>query len=160
LTDTQVAGTIGFLLPEAAECILFSGRCINSIEKVSMARIILKSAVFEDGDIELSEADLPITLGRSHRADITINDALLSRIHAEISRSENGGFQIADNESTNLTIVNNHDIECVELKTGDCILLGETEIHVEIDMPEEDVHEKTTRELPVVTQRKPVQDEN
>jgi len=119
-----------------------------------MARIVLKSAVFEDGDIQLSESDLPVTLGRSHRADITINDALLSRIHAEISRSENGGFQIVDNESTNLTIVNNHDIDCVELKTGDCILLGETEIHVEIDMPEEDVHEKTTRELPVVTPRK------
>ncbi len=110
-----------------------------------MARIVLKSAVFEDGDIELSESDLPITLGRSHRADITINDALLSRIHAEIVRSENGGFQIVDNQSTNLTIVNNHDIACSELKTGDCILLGETEIHVEIHMTDEDVHEKTTR---------------
>lgn len=124
-----------------------------------MARIVLKSAVFEDGDIVISESDLPVTLGRSHRADITINDALLSRIHAEIRRSENGGFQIVDNESTNLTIVNNHDIDCVELKTGDCILLGETEIHVEIEVPDEDVHEKTTRELPVVTQRKPPQGE-
>ncbi len=124
-----------------------------------MARIVLKSAVFEDGDIELLESDLPVTLGRSHRADITINDALLSRIHAEIRRTENGGFQIVDNESTNLTIVNNHDIDCVELKTGDCILLGETEIHVEIAVPYEGVHEKTTRELPVVTQRKPPQGE-
>lgn len=121
-----------------------------------MARIILRSAVFEDGEIELLESDLPVTLGRSHRADITINDALLSRIHAEISRSPNGGFQIVDHESTNLTIVNKHDIDCIELKTGDCILLGETEIHVEIDMPDVDVHEKTTRELPVVMQRKSV----
>ena len=124
-----------------------------------MARIVLKSAVFDDGDIVISESDLPVTLGRSHRADITINDALLSRIHAEIRRSENGGFQIVDNESMNLTIVNNHDIDCVELKTGDCILLGETEIHVEIVVPDEVVHEKTTRELPVVTQRKPPQGE-
>lgn len=122
-----------------------------------MARIILKSAVFEDGDIELTESDLPVTLGRSHRADITINDALLSRIHAEICRSESGGFEIVDNESTNLTIVNNHDIERIELKTGDCILLGETEIHVEIESVGEDVHEKTTRELPVVSPIKPVE---
>ncbi len=122
-----------------------------------MARIIFKSAVFEDGEIELSDSDLPMTLGRSHRADITINDALLSRIHAEIRQSENGGFEIVDNASTNLTIVNNHDVDCMELKTGDCILLGETEIHVEIEMPAEDVHEKTTRELPVLTQRKPVE---
>ncbi len=32
-----------------------------------MARIILKSAIFADGDIELHESDLPVTLGRSHR---------------------------------------------------------------------------------------------
>ena len=122
-----------------------------------MARIILKSAVFSDGDIELSEADLPMTLGRSHRADITINDALLSRIHARICAGKNGGFEIIDNESTNLTIVNNQDIERTLLKSGDCILLGETEILVEIDAPEIDVHEKTTRELPLVNPRKPVE---
>ena len=121
-----------------------------------MARIILKSAVFTDGDIELSEADLPMTLGRSHRADITINDMLLSRIHARICVGKNGGFEIVDNESTNLTIVNDQDIERALLKSGDCILLGETEILVEIDAPEIDIHEKTTRELPLVNHRKPV----
>ena len=121
-----------------------------------MARIILKSGVFTDGDIELSEADLPMTLGRSHRADITINDMLLSRIHARICVGKNGGFEIVDNESTNLTIVNDQDIERALLKSGDCILLGETEILVEIDAPEIDIHEKTTRELPLVNHRKPV----
>ena len=122
-----------------------------------MARIILKSGVFTDGDIELSEADLPMTLGRSHRADITINDMLLSRIHARICVGKNGGFEIVDNESTNLTIVNDQDIERALLKSGDCILLGETQILVEIDAPEIDVHEKTTRELPLVNPRKPVE---
>ena len=121
-----------------------------------MARLILKSAVFAEGNIELSESDLPVTLGRSHRADITINDVLLSRIHAEIRRGENGGFEIVDYESTNLTIVNNQDIERALLKTGDCLLLGETEILIEIDAPEIDTHEKTTRELPLVNPRKPV----
>ncbi len=122
-----------------------------------MARIILKSAVFTDGDIELSEADLPMTLGRSHRADITIKDMLLSRIHARICVGKNGGFELVDNESTNLTIVNDQDIERALLKSGDCILLGETQILVEIDAPEIDVHEKTTRELPLVNPRKPVE---
>ena len=121
-----------------------------------MARLILKSSVFAEGDIELTESDLPVTLGRSHRADITINDMLLSRIHAEICPGENGGFEIVDNESTNLTIVNNQDIERALLKSGDCLLLGETEILVEIDAPEIDSHEKTTRELPLVNPRKPV----
>ena len=53
-----------------------------------MARLILKSAVFAEGDIELSESDLPVTLGRSLRADITIHDLMLSRIHAEICHGE------------------------------------------------------------------------
>ncbi len=121
-----------------------------------MARLILKSAVFPQGNIEISESDLPVTLGRSHRADITINDMLLSRIHAEICHGEIGGFEIVDHESTNLTIVNNQDIERALLKTGDCLLLGETEILVEIDAPEIDTHEKTTRELPLVNPRTPV----
>ncbi len=121
-----------------------------------MARLILKSAVFEDGGIRVSESDLPVTLGRSHRADITINDVLLSRIHAEIRLSEHGGFELVDHESTNLTIVNNHDIKQAVLRSGDCILLGETEIIVEIDAPEIDLHEKTTRELSVVDPSKPL----
>lgn len=120
-----------------------------------MARITLKSAVFEEGDLEFTEADLPVTLGRSHRADITINDALLSRIHAELRLGENGRFVLVDNDSTNLTIVNNEDVANVELKTGDRILLGETEIDVEISESDVDVHEKTTRELPLVNSRNP-----
>ncbi|HQX51263.1 MAG TPA: FHA domain-containing protein [Planctomycetaceae bacterium] len=120
-----------------------------------MARLTLKSVVFEDGDIQITENDLPVTLGRSHRADITINDMLLSRIHAEIRRGENGGFVLVDRESTNLTIVNNHDIRQSILQSGDCLLLGETQIIVEIDAPNIDMHEKTTRELSVVEPPKP-----
>ena len=120
-----------------------------------MARLTLKSVVFEDGDIQITENDLPVTLGRSHRADITINDMLLSRIHAEIRRGENGGFVLVDRESTNLTIVNNHDIRQSILQSGDYLLLGETQIIVEIDAPNIDMHEKTTRELSVVEPPKP-----
>jgi pSer/pThr/pTyr-binding forkhead associated (FHA) protein len=115
-----------------------------------MSRLILKSAIFSDGQIHLSSSDLPITIGRSHRADITINDQLLSRIHCEIRSGANGGFELADRESTNLTIVNQQDIEKVLLKSGDVILLGDTEIIVEVQSAAEDIHEKTTRELPIV----------
>jgi pSer/pThr/pTyr-binding forkhead associated (FHA) protein len=123
-----------------------------------MARLILKAAIFADGDIELCESDLPVTLGRSHRADITINDGLLSRIHARIGLTPNGAFEIVDNESTNLTIVNNQDVERAVLQSGDCILLGETEILVEIADTDGkvDIHEKTTRELPLVNVRNSV----
>ena len=115
-----------------------------------MSRLILKSAIFADGQIHLSTGDLPVTIGRSHRADITINDLLLSRIHCEIRLGSDGGFELVDRESTNLTIVNQQDIEKVTLKTGDVILLGDTELLVEVQSPEVDIHEKTTREIPVV----------
>jgi pSer/pThr/pTyr-binding forkhead associated (FHA) protein len=46
--------------------------------------------------------------------------------------------------------VNDQDIERAVLKTGDRILLGDTELLVEIEMPDIDVHERTTRELPVM----------
>ncbi len=115
-----------------------------------MARLILKSAIFSDGSLQFTTGDLPVTIGRSHRADITIHDLLLSRIHAEIRLAENGGFELVDQESTNLTIVNQLDIESVILKTGDVILLGDTEIIVEVNAPDVDLRERTTRELPVV----------
>ncbi len=127
------------------------GPCVRN----TMARLILKSAIFPDGSIHLGTGDLPVTIGRSHRADVTINDPLLSRIHSEIQLSETGGFELVDRESTNLTIVNDHDIDRVLLKTGDRILLGDTELHVEVDMPEVDMHERTTREIPIIKPPQP-----
>lgn len=115
-----------------------------------MARLILKSAIFSDGNLQFSTGDLPVTIGRSHRADITINDLLLSRIHAEVRLSAQGGFELFDNGSTNLTIVNDQDIDHVVLKTGDRILLGDTELLVEVDAPDINLNERTTREIPTL----------
>jgi pSer/pThr/pTyr-binding forkhead associated (FHA) protein len=115
-----------------------------------MNRLILKSAVFPEGAVVLSTADLPVTIGRSHRADITVNDQQLSRIHSEIRATADGGFEILDRESTNLTIVNERDVEACVLQSGDLILLGETELIVEIQSVADDQQERTTREIPVV----------
>ena len=125
----------------------FSGRRVEFV-RFEMSRLTLKSAIFSDGFIQLSIGDLPVTIGRSHRADIAMNDLLLSRIHAEIRASENGEFELVDNESTNLTIVNEQDIDRVILKTGDKILLGDTELIVEIELDQSNLHERTTREIP------------
>ena len=125
----------------------FSRRRVEFV-RFEMSRLTLKSAIFSDGFIQLSIGDLPVTIGRSHRADIAINDLLLSRIHAEIRASENGEFELVDNESTNLTIVNEQDIDRVILKTGDKILLGDTELIVEIELDQSNLHERTTREIP------------
>lgn len=112
-----------------------------------MDRIILTSTEFNDGRIELTRDDLPVVLGRSRKCDITIDDSLLSRNHSEIRINEAGRIEIRDMESTNLTIVNDHDIDVHELLNGDVILLGETKIHVEMIVQKDDPNEQTTRDL-------------
>ena len=112
-----------------------------------MTKLILKSAVFLNGAIELSPAQVPVVLGRSRVADIKINDGLLSRKHTEIRFNSSGQFELHDLQSTNLTIVNEQDVTSHVLQTGDCILLGDTQILVEVILPEGDLSEKTTRDL-------------
>jgi pSer/pThr/pTyr-binding forkhead associated (FHA) protein len=115
-----------------------------------MARLILRSSIFPGGELIIMPEDLPVTIGRSRRADVVIPDSLLSRVHAEIRRNSVGRFEIVDNESTNLTIVNDQDIDSAELRTGDRILLGETEIAVIVDDAPVSLHDRTTRELPTI----------
>ena len=111
-----------------------------------MKKLILSSPDLPNERVELLPGQLPVVLGRSRSADITINDELLSRRHSEIRVNSFAQFEIHDLDSTNLTIVNDHDVTSHPLQTGDRILIGDTEIHVEVVLPEE-LNEKTTRDL-------------
>lgn len=112
-----------------------------------MSRITLVSPNIAGGRAEFRADQLPVVLGRSRSADITINDKLLSRRHSEIVRNPNGQFEIRDLESTNLTIVNEQDVDNRILRSGDILLLGETEIRIEIEIAPDDPSERTTREI-------------
>jgi pSer/pThr/pTyr-binding forkhead associated (FHA) protein len=118
-------------------------------ETGQMRVLILKSAVFPAGCVRLSSADLPVSIGRSRHANIVIEDRLMSRLHAEFRCTPAGEFELADLESTNLAILNQKEVQQAVLRNGDCILLGETELFVEISETEGcSLHERTTRELP------------
>jgi pSer/pThr/pTyr-binding forkhead associated (FHA) protein len=110
-------------------------------------KLILVSPNLPDGRIELLPSGLPVVLGRSQRSDLTIDDDLLSRRHSEILLNGRDQFEIRDLQSTNLTIVNGHDVTSHVLRCGDLILLGDTEIKVRIESPDGDLNEKTTRDL-------------
>ena len=112
-----------------------------------MNRLTLKSPAFEDGDIILLPDDLPVVIGRSKQADITIEDDLLSRKHSEIRLNSVGLFELNDMESMNLTIVNRKDITQHVLQDGDQILLGDTEILAHVETIEEELSDQTTRDL-------------
>ena len=65
-------------------------------------------------------------LGRSKECDIPIDDANISRRHAEIRR-EDGAFWIVDLGSTNGIEVNGRRVERTKLLNQDRIVLGRTD---------------------------------
>ncbi|HXI12723.1 MAG TPA: SpoIIE family protein phosphatase [Thermoanaerobaculia bacterium] len=69
-----------------------------------------------------------ITMGRAADCDIPITDRFLSRRHAEIV-SENGGWILRDNGSSNGTYLNGARVEApVKLELGDQITLGDVRV--------------------------------
>lgn len=75
--------------------------------------------------------DLPVTFGRSIKADVTIEDALLSRVHCELTFHD-GRFVIRDLESTNGTVVNGRTVHDSELSSGDELILGTVQLEVQL----------------------------
>ena len=61
-------------------------------------------------DLHLSADALPVVLGRSRTADVSIPDALISRHHCQIDFVEHQ-FLLRDLESTNGTVVNGEMIQ-------------------------------------------------
>jgi hypothetical protein len=85
--------------------------------------------------IVLNGARLPLakavtSIGRSKECDVTLDDASVSRRHAEV-HVENGGVWILDLGSTNGTEVNGAQTQRTQLEHGDRILIGQTELRFE-----------------------------
>jgi len=68
-----------------------------------------------------------VVLGRSRECDIQVNDANVSRRHAEV-RQEGAGYWVVDLESTNGTELNGERVERAKLSDGDRITIGGTDV--------------------------------
>ena len=66
-------------------------------------------------------------LGRSRDCDIQIEDANVSRRHAEI-RQEGTSYSIVDIGSTNGIEVNGRGVKRAKLEPGDSFIIGATEV--------------------------------
>ena len=66
-------------------------------------------------------------LGREASCEVTLSSEEVSRKHASITIGD-GSVQVADLESVNGVLVNGEQYERVELKHGDVLLLGDTEL--------------------------------
>ncbi len=79
-------------------------------------------------EIPLSEK--PITIGRSPKADVVLEDEKASRLHCGIRNIDNE-YRIKDLGSKNGTYLNDERIESATLTTGDKLCVGRTILHVE-----------------------------
>ena len=68
-----------------------------------------------------------VVLGRSKDCDVQVEDANVSRRHAEL-RQEGASYWLVDLDSTNGTEVNGKRVQRVKLADGDTITLGATEL--------------------------------
>ncbi|MCC6223855.1 MAG: FHA domain-containing protein [Thermoleophilia bacterium] len=69
-------------------------------------------------------------IGRSKECDVSLDDASVSRRHAEV-RAGPDGYWIADLGSTNGTEVNGKRVDRVRLAPGDVVTLGQTVLRFE-----------------------------
>ena len=72
----------------------------------------------------------PFTIGRSSDAQLQLNDAHVSRRHAELFQ-DGSNWRVRDLESRGGTFVNDSKVEESELKPGDRLRVGDTELRVE-----------------------------
>jgi hypothetical protein len=73
-----------------------------------------------------------MTIGRSRDCDVVVDDANVSRRHAEL-RAEGDGWRISDLGSTNGVKVNRRRVEEALLRHGDRVTLGLTDLDFELE---------------------------
>jgi Protein of unknown function (DUF3662)/FHA domain len=73
-----------------------------------------------------------VVIGRSREADVVIQDPNVSRRHAELRR-EDGAWQIVDLGSTNGIKVNGRRVTNAQLRPGDQVTIGVTDLTFELD---------------------------
>jgi hypothetical protein len=72
-----------------------------------------------------------ITIGRATEAEIQLNETKVSRRHAQVRPTSDGGWMIADLDSTNGTRVNGAVVTERRLNPDDAISVGDTVIRFE-----------------------------
>jgi pSer/pThr/pTyr-binding forkhead associated (FHA) protein len=82
-------------------------------------RIVATGKVFE---LDRS----PLVIGRDESSAICINDANVSRTHAQLSQDATGIWKLNDLGSTNGTLLNERPCEQALLRDGDLLTIGTT----------------------------------
>ena len=87
----------------------------------------------------------PWRIGRSINNDYTIDDASISRNHAEIMYLGSNKFKISDLGSSNGLLLNDKSIESAELRPGDVLDLGEIRLKLLLHPEDDDADQEATQ---------------
>src|SRR5436190_15822196 len=85
-------------------------------------RVLFRDSQGRDGALDLTPTETVI-IGRGLECAIRTDDAMVSRLHAQI-RLENGRFVIEDKGSSNGTLVNNNRVQKQALTHNDVVQCG------------------------------------
>lgn len=96
-----------------------------------------------DRSVDLGLRALPITLGRGDEADVCINDRWASRLHCEITQSDDG-LNVRDLGSKHGTFVNGEAVEVSVLREGDKLVIGMYSFIVRLEADLKNVENETT----------------
>ena len=108
-----------------------AGRVAEPLEERARSR--QQTALLLMGGKRLVVGPGGATMGRSRQCDVTVDDANVSRTHAEV-RPRGGSWVLNDLGSTNGSRLNGHRVEGSEvLKPGDEIELGTTVLRFELE---------------------------
>jgi hypothetical protein len=88
------------------------------------------SLLLPAGD-RITLADTTVTIGRAVESTIRLKESSVSRTHAEIRPTGDGGWQVVDLRSTNGTRVNGVAVTDRRLSDGDSVTIGDTVIRFE-----------------------------
>ncbi|QDU91690.1 Transcriptional regulatory protein ZraR [Pirellulimonas nuda] len=79
------------------------------------------------GVVTTLNGERPVTMGRGGDCDLTLNDRLCSRVHAQVALEE-GRWVVRDCESRNGTFVNGQRAESAALGEGHVVRIGTTDL--------------------------------
>ena len=119
--------------PQAGRTMVYSNaeRLAEPLEEQAQAR--QPTALLVMGDRRMIVGPGGATIGRSRQCDVVVEDANVSRQHAEL-RPRGGSWVLTDLGSTNGSRLNGHQVERSEVvRPGDEIELGATVLRFELE---------------------------
>ena len=111
-------------------------------------RLLVKRGHSLINDLKFTEG--PVYIGRQPQSQVFLPDRAVSRQHAVMYTTPDGGWMIKDLESANQTVVNNRAVATLPLHEGDVIRIGDFTVEVHLDQyegPSSETHQDTDMDL-------------